>query len=154
MKEEWKLIQYTFHVPRGRFEGQSVTEVPWGWHVYRDEEEEGNTVNRYFTYYPSEGSNHMPGIRYRFAFPAFERLRNVDRESTYSHLLRGKVQVATLMLDTLSIFIMNFAPERGRTVEDVYLVNKAGERVGWLRLNIYGEQWPAHGTECELIAIS
>jgi hypothetical protein len=152
IKEEWKLIHYTFHVPRKRFEVPSVTDVPLGWHVHPGEEANGNAAGRHFTYASNEAKNHMPDIKFRFAFPAFERLRNVDRDGWYSHLLKGKVQVASFRLDTESL--LNPTSERSRAVEDVYLVNESGDRVGWLRLNLYDEQRPAHGTECELIAIS
>jgi hypothetical protein len=151
IKEEWKLIYYSFHVPRKRFEDPSVTDVPLGWHVHPGEEANGNAAGRHFTYASNEGENHMPDI-FRFAFPAFERLRNVNRDGWYSHLLKGKMQVASFRLDTESL--LNPTSERSTAVEDVYLVNESGDRVGWLRLNLYDEQRPAHGTECELIAIS
>jgi len=62
------------------------------------------------------------------------------------------VQMASFTLDTRPL--SNPTSERSRVVEDVYLVNESGEQIGWLRLNLYDEQRPAHGTECELVAIS
>jgi len=152
IKEEWQTIQYTFHISRRRFEDPSVTELPWAWHAHLDEEANGNAASRFFTYDPDDRKNHMPNIKFRFPFPPFERLRNVDREGSYSHLLKGKVQVASFTLDTRSL--LNPTSERSRAVEDVYLMNESGDRVGWIRLNLYDERRPAHGTECELVAIS
>jgi hypothetical protein len=60
--------------------------------------------------------------------------------------------VPSFRLNTESL--LNPTSERSRVVKDVYLVNESDDRVGWLRLNLYDEQRPAHGTECELIAIS
>lgn len=152
IKEEWQPIQYTFHISRRHFEHPSVTELPWAWHAHPDEEANGNVAGRYFTYDPNDRNNHMQDIKFRFPFPPFERLRNVDREGSYSHLLKGKVQVASFTLETRSL--SSPTSEYSRVVEDVYLVNESGDRVGWIRLNLHDEQWPAHGTECELVAIS
>ncbi|KAH7088032.1 heterokaryon incompatibility protein-domain-containing protein [Paraphoma chrysanthemicola] len=151
-KEEWQAIQFTFHMPRARFEDPSVTDVPWAWHTHTDAQANRNTERRYFTYDPDDRRNHMPGIKFRFPFPPFERMRNVDRTASYSHLLKGKVQKAILTLDTSSL--SNLTSECVRSVEDVYLVNESGDRIGWIRLNLYDEPPPAHGVECELIAIS
>ncbi|KAH6714661.1 heterokaryon incompatibility protein-domain-containing protein [Leptodontidium sp. MPI-SDFR-AT-0119] len=150
VKQEWKPIQFTFHAPRGRFENPSVVEMPWAWHAHPSEEANENT--RYFTYDPDDRENHMAGTKFRFPFPPFERYRNVDHETSYSHLLKGKVQVASFILDTQSL--LNAASPRDRVVEDVYLMNESGDQVGYLQLNLYDEQRPAHGTQCELVAIS
>lgn len=150
VKQEWKSIQFTFHAPRGRFENSSVVEMPWAWHAHPSEEANENTS--YFTYDPDDRENHMAGIKFRFPFPPFERYRNVDHDTSYSHLLKGKVQVASFILDTQSV--LNAASPHDRVVEDVYLMNESGNRVGYLRLNLYDEQRPAHGTQCELVAIS
>jgi len=150
VKQEWKPIQFTFHGPRGSFENESVVEVPWAWHAHPSEEANGNT--RYFTYDPDDRRNHMAGIKFRFPFPPFERYRNVDHETSYSHLLKGKVQVASFALDTQSLPIAT--SPRDRVVEDVHLTNESGDQVGYLQLNLYDEQRPAHGTRCELVAIS
>jgi hypothetical protein len=152
VEEEWKPIHYTFHIPRRRFEDLSVTELPWAWHAHPDEEANENVAGRYFTYDPNDRENHMSDIKFRFPFPPFERLRNVDRDGSYSHLLKGKVQVTSFTLDTQSP--LNPTSEGSRVVEDVYLLNELGDRVGWIRLNLYDERRPADGTECELVAIS
>lgn len=151
-QEHWEPIGYTFHMSRDRVEKPSLPNLPSGWHAHDDEGEGGGVAGRYFIYAPKEGSNHMPDTKFRFPFPPFERLRNVDRDSKWSYLLKGKVQVASFTMDTQSLSNASVGP--CRAVEDVYLANKAGERVGWLRLNLYDEERPAHGTECELVAIS
>lgn len=152
LEEDWRPIQFTFHVSRGRFEDPSVTQLPWAWHAHQAEDADGNATGRYFTYAPDDRENHMPDIKFRFPFPPFERLRNVDRKASYSHLLKGKVQVASFKLDTQSS--LKPTSECNRAVEDVDLVDEASYRVGWLRLNLYDEERPAHGTVCELVAIS
>ncbi|KAH7077500.1 heterokaryon incompatibility protein-domain-containing protein [Paraphoma chrysanthemicola] len=152
IKEEWQAIQYTFHMPRKRFEDSSITDLPWAWHAHPDKKVDGNVAGRYFTYDPDDRKNHMPGIKFRFPFPPFERLRNVDRTASYSHLLKGKVQKATFTMDTSSL--SNSTSERIRSVEGVYLVDESVNRVGWIRLNLYDEPPPANDVDCELIAIS
>jgi hypothetical protein len=121
MKEDWTPIDYTFHKPRSRFEDLSVTELPWAWHAHPNEEANGNVKGRYFTYEPDDRENHMPGIKFRFPFPLFERLRNIDRDGVYSHLLKGKVQVASFRLDTRSL--LSSTSEFSRVVKDVDLVD-------------------------------
>lgn len=163
VKEEWNPIQFTFHMPRARFEDPSVVDMPWAWHTHHavskceDETNKSTSSSRYFTYDPQDRPNHMQDIKFRFPFPPFERYRNVDHKTIYSHLLKGKVQVATFMLDTRSavnVAVATPKPDNVRVVQDAYLVNDSGARVGFLRLNLYDEEWPAHGTQCELIAIS
>jgi hypothetical protein len=152
-KEEWKPIQFTFHTPRQRFEDPSVAEMPWAWHDHHRDDGQGGEKQRYFTYDPDDRKNHMQDIKFRFPFPPFERLRNVDRDATDSHLLKGMLQVACLALD-MRYLPSNPTSEATKAVEDAHLMNDSGDQVGWIRLNMYDERRPPHGTDCELVAIS